>query len=201
MSRAAALYEDAARMDHVDACIRTATCYLNGEGVFPQVSLAMKWFVSAAEKGSVEGMLRAADLFAEGGQSLDAFVWYQRAAAKSALGKYKLAMCHLTGFGTPEDKGNAYRILAGLAEFGTPDVMPDACCRLAAFLEERGEMIGAARYYHRAAALGCEVAYEHLRSEPRYRKGLFRKMKFSVTQSKYQAESGSYRPVELPWIK
>ena len=196
-SRAVSAYIQAATQGHVDACLRLANCYRNGIGCEQDAQMVKYWYETAAQRGSGEGMLKAADLYAEDGMKLDAFTWYQRAASKNCVARYKLAMCHLTAFGTPEDRNNAYRLLGKVAEFGTPDVMPDACFQLARFQEDYGDHRAAAHYYHRAAALGCRQAYEVLQGNAKYRRGL----RFVITRSRYQKEKDSYRPIVLPWME
>jgi hypothetical protein len=133
--RAAALFEEAARLGHADAQLMVALAHLSGADGRRDAAAAIPWLNLAAHQGQPDAQHLLAQLLEAGdGTARDtawSAVWFQRAAERGhAQAGFALALLQLAGEGTARD-------------------WPDALARLR-LAERRG--VAAARRYREALA-------------------------------------------------
>jgi serine/threonine protein kinase/TPR repeat protein len=123
---------------------------------------ALKWFESAAAKGSAPAMIGAGLLYSNRRQSGDdrkALEYFlQAASVGDRVGKYLAGECYFFGKGTPADSRKAVEFLQESAALGEPRAMD----LLGANYRRLRQFDRARKYYEDAAAAGYALSLSNL---------------------------------------
>ena len=93
---------------NVDAQIRMAKRYENGDGVEKDINKALDYYRQLGDQGNAEAQLHLGDVYSKGlgvdKDEKEAMEWYRKAAeAGNADGQYNLGSCYYYGIGTAKD--------------------------------------------------------------------------------------------------
>lgn len=97
-----------AAQGNVEAQMRMATKFENGENVAKDINKAIELYKKAGNQGNVKAQLHLGDVYSKGlgvdKDEKEAMEWYRKAAeAGNADGQYNLGSCYYYGIGTAKD--------------------------------------------------------------------------------------------------
>lgn len=111
--KAAQLYQQGVKKNHVDSMFALAVLYDEGKGVKLDKQMALSLFEKAANKNLPAAQFNLGVMYANGdGVSHDfelAKKWYEKAAANNySLAQFNLALMYFEGLGMPKDLEKSY---------------------------------------------------------------------------------------------
>ena len=189
-----------AESGNVEAQLKLADCYYEGNGVKKDYVEAVKWLKGPAESGNIEAQLKLADCYYEGNgverYYVEAVKWLKNPAESGNVeAQFKLGDCYYNGNGVKKDCNEAVKWLKNPAESGNAD----AQCMLGnCYFSGDGvkkDFNEALKWWGRSAALGNAEAKEKMERNG----NPFRNAKVGdfVKFGRYPQESGNEsQPVE-----
>lgn len=124
---AIARLQAAAEHGHVKAAISLGDALLNGNGIAPSASEAVRWYEKAAAGGATMALIRLGDYYAlrsDGVEISRALEWYRKAAdANISTAMIRLGRMYSEGQGVPQDYALAATWLSRAAAAGSGPAM------------------------------------------------------------------------------
>lgn len=162
-------FQRASEAGHAEARQSLATMLMMGIGGPADEAGGRRLMEEAARMGSIGAHLSIAERYLRGvdgypRDAVRAFEHMRSAAASNEPGglfaRWRLAMMHLEGVGTPRNPQEAYRIVAAASEAGGVNAMISRAVMLATG-EGVAEDDAAARHWYQRAAESGERGFEH----------------------------------------
>lgn len=112
-------YKLATTTDDINAQYQLAQCYAQGKGVTQNLQIAIKWYISSAEKGHLEANKILAKFYEQNKDYINAFKCFVKIAKTGDLSAlFKVGYYVQHGLGTTQNKPEAFKCYLHLAHKG-----------------------------------------------------------------------------------